>query len=119
MGRLGSRLVKRDRVLDHAVVGTLYSLCGWVCTFQNSLSRLPFTFRLRQCIAEFNLSKDPADRRRHLLNALKYTTAFPVVFTTYWINWQRRHYRKSELDLDQGASWNLHVAVALWCDAQT
>ncbi|KAG8823802.1 hypothetical protein FRC19_003105 [Serendipita sp. 401] len=37
---------------------------------------LPYTIRLRQCLAEYVTTKS----RRSLWNALKYSTAFPVIF---------------------------------------
>lgn len=39
---------------------------------------LPFFFRLRQCVAEFLASG--CSNQRHIFNALKYATAFPVIF---------------------------------------
>ncbi|ORX91487.1 EXS-domain-containing protein [Basidiobolus meristosporus CBS 931.73] len=38
---------------------------------------LPFVFRLRQCISEYISSNDSGSR--HLANAVKYASAFPVV----------------------------------------
>ncbi|KAG8785587.1 hypothetical protein FRB91_006494 [Serendipita sp. 411] len=40
------------------------------------LMSLPYTIRLRQCLAEYVTTKS----RRSLWNALKYSTAFPVIF---------------------------------------
>ncbi|KAI9096978.1 EXS family-domain-containing protein [Phlyctochytrium arcticum] len=48
---------------------------------------LPFLFRLRQCLAEYTQSQSRSVRSRHLANALKYTTAFPVIAAGFAINW--------------------------------
>ncbi|KAK9766111.1 protein-ER retention protein [Basidiobolus ranarum] len=42
------------------------------------ITALPFIFRLRQCISEYLSSRDSGSR--HLANAIKYASAFPVVF---------------------------------------
>jgi len=42
----------------------------------------PFLIRLRQCASEYLLSKDPAAKRRHLLNAIKYSSSFPVIIAS-------------------------------------
>ncbi|KAI9345008.1 EXS family-domain-containing protein [Obelidium mucronatum] len=51
---------------------------------------LPFVFRLRQCLAEyFQTVNNPSAQTRHLMNALKYCTAFPVIASSWLINWVR------------------------------
>ncbi|KAI8617306.1 EXS family-domain-containing protein [Chytriomyces sp. MP71] len=51
---------------------------------------LPFLFRLRQCLAEYyQTTNNPAAQSRHLFNALKYCTAFPVIAASWLINWVR------------------------------
>ncbi|KAJ3068427.1 protein-ER retention protein [Podochytrium sp. JEL0797] len=51
---------------------------------------LPFLFRLRQCLAEYcQTVNNPAAQTRHLMNALKYCTAFPVIAASWLINWVR------------------------------
>ncbi|RKP11903.1 EXS family-domain-containing protein, partial [Piptocephalis cylindrospora] len=44
------------------------------------LTALPYGFRLRQCLAEYSQTNDPTARSRHLANAVKYASAFPVIF---------------------------------------
>ncbi|KAJ3243288.1 hypothetical protein HDU78_000676 [Chytriomyces hyalinus] len=56
---------------------------------------LPFLFRLRQCLAEYRqTTNNPAAQSRHLFNALKYCTAFPVIAASWLINWVRSEVTK-------------------------
>ncbi|KAJ3229243.1 hypothetical protein HDU81_005536 [Chytriomyces hyalinus] len=56
---------------------------------------LPFLFRLRQCLAEYRqTTNNPAAQSRHLFNALKYCTAFPVIAASWLINWVRAEVTK-------------------------
>jgi hypothetical protein len=48
---------------------------------------LPYTFRLRQTLAEFKQTKDLQEKTRHLGNALKYASSYPVIWCTFYINW--------------------------------
>jgi hypothetical protein len=43
---------------------------------------LPYLIRLRQCVIEYTQAPNERqnERRRHLMNALKYASAFPVIF---------------------------------------
>ena len=50
---------------------------------QLTLWRLPYLIRFRQCIAEYNSTKDSEARRRHFYNALKYSTSLPVLYFSY------------------------------------
>ncbi|RKP08435.1 EXS family-domain-containing protein, partial [Thamnocephalis sphaerospora] len=43
------------------------------------LVALPYMLRLKQCLIEAAQSRDWPSRRRHLANALKYASAFPVI----------------------------------------
>ncbi|KAI8866173.1 EXS-domain-containing protein [Ramicandelaber brevisporus] len=58
---------------------TSNSSCNYT-TVAPYLVSLPFLFRLRQCITEVYRAKHPVDRRRHIMNALKYLSALPVIF---------------------------------------
>ncbi|KAI9230182.1 MAG: EXS family-domain-containing protein [Piptocephalis tieghemiana] len=48
--------------------------------FSPILTALPYGFRLRQCLAEHTQAHDPSEKSRHLANAVKYASAFPVIF---------------------------------------
>ena len=48
-----------------------------VCFIFIALTSLPYFIRLRQCFLEFSRSRGPGTQ--HLLNALKYASAFPVI----------------------------------------
>ncbi|KAK4058143.1 protein-ER retention protein [Microbotryomycetes sp. JL221] len=52
--------------------------CGRV-TMVPVMTSLPYLFRFRQCLAEVFTGSSPTPRRS-LANALKYATAFPVIF---------------------------------------
>ncbi|KAJ3290862.1 protein-ER retention protein, partial [Borealophlyctis nickersoniae] len=79
---------------------------------------LPFLFRLRQCISEYNLSHDHSARRRHFANAVKYATSLPVVLSSFAINFLRkRHQREIEAPGDINAEEveaKLNFAVGIW-----
>ncbi len=51
------------------------------------LVSLPYTFRLRQTLAEAYKTKDLQEKNRHLANALKYASSYPVIWITFYINW--------------------------------
>ncbi|KAJ6013337.1 hypothetical protein N7540_007928 [Penicillium herquei] len=59
---------------------------------------VPFTIRLRQCLTEYLRSRRASSRaesnkgNQHLANALKYATAFPVI----WLNAKLRNYNPLE-----------------------
>ncbi|KAI9593466.1 EXS family-domain-containing protein [Syncephalis fuscata] len=44
------------------------------------LTALPYALRFKQCCIEYIHTDVTADRRRHMANALKYASAFPVIF---------------------------------------
>lgn len=64
---------------------------------------LPFTFRLRQTLAEYNTTKDLIEKKRHLANAIKYASSYPVIWTTFYINWNIKN------NFDLGAAFGLWV----------
>ncbi|KAI8052266.1 EXS family-domain-containing protein [Syncephalis plumigaleata] len=53
--------------------------CGYHW-FGPGLTALPYALRFKQCLVEYVHSPEVADQRRHLANALKYASAFPVIF---------------------------------------
>ncbi|KAJ3104023.1 hypothetical protein HDU97_009570 [Phlyctochytrium planicorne] len=71
---------------------------AWVDVIAPILICLPFLFRLRQCIAEYLQSKDPSARTRHMLNAIKYISAIPVIVSSWLINYLRMRYYGLGLD---------------------
>ncbi|KAI8814941.1 EXS family-domain-containing protein [Cladochytrium replicatum] len=77
---------------------------------------LPFLFRLRQCIAEFTQTHDPAARSRHFANALKYLSAIPVITSSFVINYLRVAYHGMALGDEQveNIKFRLNTAVTLW-----
>ncbi|KAF8894014.1 EXS family-domain-containing protein [Infundibulicybe gibba] len=54
------------------------ALDGWQQWILPVVMSLPYLVRFRQCLIEYNLPE--TDTRRPLYNALKYATAFPVIF---------------------------------------
>nr|KAJ3417743.1 hypothetical protein HK105_000851 [Polyrhizophydium stewartii] len=77
-------------------------------------ARLPFIFRLRQCLAEYNLTKDPKQKRRHLANALKYLSSLPVIYASYLINRLRvMSHSDAPLSSDEHTT-RFNAAVGLW-----
>ncbi|KAJ1557489.1 hypothetical protein HK405_015904, partial [Cladochytrium tenue] len=77
---------------------------------------LPFLFRLRQCVAEYRQAATAAARRRHTLNALKYASGLPVVFTSLLVNRARAAAADGEAyDTGAGGGWLApRAAVVLW-----
>ncbi|KAJ3212959.1 hypothetical protein HDU67_003489 [Dinochytrium kinnereticum] len=71
---------------------------AWVDFIAPILICLPFLFRLRQCIAEFLQTRDPSAKNRHMLNAIKYLSAIPVIISSWLINYLRIRYYGLGLD---------------------
>jgi hypothetical protein len=69
---------------------------------------LPYAVRLRQCLIEYGA---PANRsRRPLLNALKYATAFPVIFLS-----AAQRIVAHDLAADADLAWNVqHRIFSFW-----
>ena len=59
-------------------VGRISTALSHSSDFSSSIS-LPYVVRLRQCLIEFLFSPQYSNTRA-LLNAIKYFTAFPVIF---------------------------------------
>jgi hypothetical protein len=51
---------------------------SWMDVMSATMICLPFAFRFRQCVAEYKQSFDDLEKKRHLANAVKYLSAFPV-----------------------------------------
>lgn len=49
-----------------------------LCRLINNRISLPYAVRFRQCLIEYNSPMN--ESRRPMYNALKYATAFPVIF---------------------------------------
>ncbi|KAJ3303046.1 protein-ER retention protein, partial [Blyttiomyces sp. JEL0837] len=99
----------RRNVHAHGSVGgvVLLDLVGPV------LVSLPFLFRLRQCMTEYFQTRNPAAKTRHLLNAIKYTSALPVIISSWLINWLRARYELLDSDEVEPQSAKFTVDVVL------
>ncbi|KAJ3298858.1 protein-ER retention protein [Rhizoclosmatium sp. JEL0117] len=82
---------KQHQRRDGTSGGSMFRLGGRTMEIIGvALVCLPFLFRLRQCLAEyFQTQNNPAAQTRHLMNALKYCSAFPVIASSWFINWVR------------------------------
>ncbi|TPX45373.1 hypothetical protein SeMB42_g04034 [Synchytrium endobioticum] len=96
-------------------------IASWTDLVAPILICSPFIFRLRQCIAEYNLSAEPAAKNRHLTNAAKYLSALPVIISSFLINWLRIRYRGigsnqygSSLDEMVKIESKLDFVVGIW-----
>ncbi|KAJ2809494.1 protein-ER retention protein [Coemansia furcata] len=75
------------------------------------LVAMPYAFRLRQCVNEYlNAVPGSAEARRHLANAVKYASSFPVICLSAM-------HRRAEIEASAGvkqSSWILRPAFGLW-----
>ena len=63
-----------------------FSWLSWVAPV---ILCLPYCFRFRQCLSEYFLCSR-SEKNRHLANALKYLSVFPVIFSIAYYNWIRK-----------------------------
>ncbi|RKP23401.1 EXS family-domain-containing protein [Syncephalis pseudoplumigaleata] len=77
-------LDRMDGTASNLMTSTVYGY-HWIAM----LISLPYALRFKQCLVEYVHASMAADQRRHLANALKYASAFPVIFLS--AIQQRRH----------------------------
>ncbi|KAJ2663731.1 protein-ER retention protein [Coemansia sp. RSA 1200] len=76
------------------------------------LMAAPYAFRLRQCMNEYlNTPPGSSDSRRHIANAVKYASSFPVIFLSAV---QKKVAAKSATTDSDHADWVLEAAFAMW-----
>ncbi|KAI8925583.1 EXS family-domain-containing protein [Entophlyctis helioformis] len=94
---------------------------SWTDSLASMLIALPFIFRLRQCIAEYNLSKDSKAKRRHLANALKYMSSLPVIGSAFWVNRLRTHLHSADAQNESAEHLvvKLNFAIGVWIALST
>ncbi|KAI8907936.1 EXS family-domain-containing protein, partial [Gorgonomyces haynaldii] len=77
----------------------------------------PYLFRLRQCLAEARQSKG-IHKTRHILNAIKYFSAFPVMLSSFFLGQLRQMYaptmRQSDHERLVHIESTMHQSVTLW-----
>ncbi|KAF9263298.1 EXS-domain-containing protein [Marasmius fiardii PR-910] len=84
---------------------------GWIRWLAPTVMSLPFFLRLRQCIVEWTSSDNESNRP--LFNALKYATAFPVIFLSAAQNIVESEVRNGSGTANNG--WHgEHALFRLW-----
>ncbi|KAJ2668593.1 protein-ER retention protein, partial [Coemansia sp. RSA 1285] len=88
------------------------SMCADAGIIGVLLMAAPYAFRLRQCMDEYlNTPPGSTDSRRHIANAVKYASSFPVIFLSAA---QKKMATKSAT-MDSGhTDWALEAAFAMW-----
>lgn len=77
------------------------------------ISSLPYIARFRQCVIEYNHSDN--ESRRPLFNAIKYATAFPVIFLSAAQRLVVEDLRREKGDIIFQESWHgEHQLFRLW-----
>jgi len=71
---------------------------------------LPYVIRLRQCLIEFKRSR--GTRTQHLMNALKYASAFPVILLSAM---QRTYISPVEDKYPDKVWFGESMIFRLWC----
>ncbi|KAL2914804.1 protein-ER retention protein [Polyrhizophydium stewartii] len=85
-------------------------------SFFEILAPLLIAYAAHRCSAfgEYNLTKDPKQKRRHLANALKYLSSLPVIYASYLINRLRvMSHSDAPLSSDEHTT-RFNAAVGLW-----
>ncbi|KAJ2714204.1 protein-ER retention protein [Coemansia sp. D1744] len=75
---------------------------------------VPYGFRLRQCINEYlKAAPGSSDARRHMANAIKYASSFPVIA----LSATQRQVTVDGIMETKYSDWALHAAFGLWVAA--
>ncbi|KAJ8077290.1 protein-ER retention protein [Marasmius tenuissimus] len=82
---------------------------GWIRWLAPTVMSLPYFIRFRQCIVEWNSAAN--DSNRPLYNALKYATAFPVIYLSAAQNLVVQEIQDGS---DNGAWHGEHPLFRLW-----
>ncbi|OLY80320.1 Protein ERD1-like protein [Smittium mucronatum] len=73
-----------------------------------TITCIPYLIRLKQCVCDFYLSpRGSIERRRHLANAIKYFSSFPVIFLSAF---QKDYFKSNEYSQD----WFLRFLFYTW-----
>ncbi|KAJ1995078.1 protein-ER retention protein [Coemansia spiralis] len=92
------------------------SLCGDAGIIGVLLVAAPYAFRLRQCINEYlNAAPGSSEAKRHLANAVKYASSFPVICLS-------AAQKKTVVDgimETKYSDWMLQVVFGMWLAAVT
>jgi len=83
--------------------------------FGSLMILVPYLFRLRQCIADYNTKATPSQRRKSLFNAIKYGTSIPVYCLSGYYSWIKSDIKNTD-DKDLLVPMYKHAKVvfALW-----
>ncbi|KAG7098729.1 hypothetical protein E1B28_000642 [Marasmius oreades] len=86
---------------------------GWIRWLAPTVMSLPFFLRLRQCVIEWTSSNNESNRP--LYNAVKYATAFPVIFLSAAQNIVESEVRDGRGSEASNGSWHgEHPLFRLW-----
>jgi len=77
--------------------------------------RLPYLFRLRQCIADYYTKATKSERTKSLLNAIKYGTSIPVYVLSGYYSWIKSDIKStSEKELLDPMYKHAKIVFTLW-----